>query len=261
MHGITRSQNRSTGGQNGETQGRSVPGLTRWSLLPTLGVVTGLGGLAVAGLALPQAMTQTRESQSALTPDEILDALKAGNVRFVSGQALERDLRSQARQTSEGQYPMAAVVGCLDSRVPPELVFDMGIGDLFVGRIAGNYVDTDMLGSLEFATKVAGAKAIVVLGHTDCGAVKGACDGVQLGNLTHTLSNLAPALYAVDDVSGPRNSGNADFVDAVIHANVKLNVQALTDRSHVLRELVEQDKLKIVGAVYDLKSGTVRFME
>jgi carbonic anhydrase len=156
---------------------------------------------------------------------------------------------------------MAAVMGCLDSRVPPEIVFDMGIGDLFVGRVAGNYVDTDMLGSLEFATRVAGAKVILVLGHTDCGAIKGACDGVKIGNLTHTLSNLTPALYAVRNVDGPRNAGNKKFVDAVAQANVELNVQALVDRSFVLRELVEAGRLKIVGGIYDLQSGRVSFLE
>ncbi len=224
-------------------------------------VLAGLGGLAAVALAYAQAVTQTRETQAAMTPSQVLAALKAGNERFVAGTALERDLLAQVRQTANGQYPIAAVLGCLDSRVPPELVFDMGIGDLFVGRVAGNYVDTDMLGSLEFATKVAGAKVILVLGHTDCGAVKGACDGVKLGNLTHTLSNLAPAMYAVKDVSGPRNASNKAFVDAVVHANVKLNVQALLDRSAVLRELVESGDLLIVGGVYDLKTGQVTFLD
>jgi carbonic anhydrase len=208
-----------------------------------------------------QAETQTRATQAALTPDEILKMLKAGNERFVSGKMLQRDLHAQVKQTASGQYPMAAIMGCLDSRVPPELVFDMGIGDLFVGRVAGNYVDTDMLGSFEFATKVAGAKVILVLGHTECGAVKGACDGVQIGNLTHTLSNLAPALYAVRDVEGPRNAGNKKFVDAVTRANVELNVQALVDRSAVLRDLVKAGKLKIVGGIYDVKSGRVTFLD
>jgi carbonic anhydrase len=224
-------------------------------------IVTSMGCLALAALAYAQATTQTRATQSALTPDQVLDALKAGNERFGSGQMLERDLRSQVRETASGQYPMAAILGCLDSRVPPELVFDMGIGDLFVGRVAGNYADTDMLGSLEFATKVAGAKVILVLGHTDCGAVKGACDGVKLGNLTHTLSNLTPALYAAGDVAGPRTSKNHDFVDAVTRANVNLNVRALVDRSAVLRDLVADGQLKVVGGIYDLKDGRVTFFE
>ncbi len=223
-----------------------------------------LATAACGGLAQPAsvgATTQSQATQAALTPDEVIEALKAGNERFVSGRMLERDLRSQVRQTAAGQYPMAAVMGCLDSRVPPEIVFDMGIGDLFVGRVAGNYVDTDMLGSFEFATRVAGAKVILVLGHTSCGAVKGACDGVKIGNLTHTLSNLAPALYAVRDVNGPRNAGNKAFVEAVTRANVDLNVQALVDRSAVLRELVEAGRLKIVGGIYDLQTGRVNFLE
>ncbi len=190
--------------------------------LPAVVAVASLGCMTLAPLAYAQATTQTRATQSALTPDQILEVLKAGNERFVSGQMLERDLRSQIRETANGQYPMAAVLDCLDSRVPPELVFDMGIGDLFVGRVAGNYADTDMLGSLEFATKVAGAKVVLVLGHTDCGAVKGACDGVKLGNLTHTLSNLTPALYAAGGVTGPRTSKNHEFVDAVTRALEKV---------------------------------------
>ena len=220
-----------------------------------------VGGVALATLAYAQATTQTRATQAALTPEQVLDALKAGNERFASGRMLERDLPAQVQQTSSGQYPMAAIMGCLDSRVPPEFVFDMGIGDLFVGRVAGNYVDTDMLGSFEFATKVAGAKVILVLGHTECGAVKGACDGVKLGNLTHTLSNLAPALYAVRDVDGSRNASNKAFVDAVTRANVELNVKALIDRSAVLRELVEDEQLKVVGGIYDLKTGRVAFLD
>jgi carbonic anhydrase len=229
--------------------------------IPGAVAITLVGGATLATVALAQTKTQTRASQAALSPDDVLAALKAGNERFVSGQMLERDLRAQVKQTASGQYPIAAIMSCLDSRVPPEMVFDMGIGDMFVGRVAGNYVDTDMLGSFEFATKVAGAKVILVLGHTDCGAVKGACDGVKIGNLTHTLSNLAPALYAVRDVDGPRNASNKQFVDAVTRANVELNVQALVDRSTVLSELVDAGELKVVGGIYDLKTGRVTFLD
>jgi carbonic anhydrase len=151
------------------------------------------------------------------------------------------------------------VLGCIDSRVPPELVFDQGIGDIFTPRIAGNFANTDIIGSIEFATQLAGSKLIVVLGHTECGAVKGACDGAQLGNLTQTLSNIAPAVYAVNDVKGSRSSKNPDFVQQVADENVRLTVAALTERSAVLSQLVAENKLKIVGAMYDVATGQVSF--
>jgi len=193
------------------------------------------------------------------SPAAALERLKAGNVRFVEGASLDHDYLSQMKATAGGQKPFAAILSCLDSRVPPEIVFDQGIGDIFVGRVAGNYVDTDLLGSLEFATAVAGAQLIVVLGHTDCGAIKGACDNVQLGNLTHTLSNLSPAIYAVPGFDGARTSANREFVAAVTHANIELNVKSITDRSRVIADLVDQGKVKIVGAVYDLATGRIIF--
>lgn len=226
--------------------------------LPLLGVA--IAAALAASLAFAQ-KAQTRDAQTALTPQQVLDALKAGNERFVTGKPRERDRLAEVRATAEGQFPVAAIMGCLDSRVPPELIFDMAIGDLFVGRVAGNYVDTDMLGSFEFATKVAGAKVVVVLGHNACGAIKGACDGVKMGNLTHTLSNLAPAIYAVPDTHGPGNASNDKFVEAVTRANVEMNVRAVLDRSEVLRELADSGKLKVVGALYDLSSGRVTFLE
>ncbi|MFX3658254.1 MAG: carbonic anhydrase [bacterium] len=145
--------------------------------------------------------------------------------------------------------------------MPPEIVFDQGIGDVFVGRIAGNYVDTDLLGSLEFATAVVGAKLIVVLGHTDCGAVKGACDNVELGNLTHTLSNLKPAVVAVPGFEGERTSASKDFVQAVTHTNVEQNVEQITERSSVIADLVAQGKVTVVGAIYDVATGKVAFLD
>lgn len=212
-------------------------------------------------VVLAQAVTQTKQTQAAMTPDQVLQALKEGNQRFVSGNMVNRDLGDQVRQTSKGQYPIAAIVGCIDSRVPPEMVFDMGIGDMFAARVAGNYVETDILGSLEFATKVAGAKVVLVLGHTECGAVKGACDNVELGNLTHTLSNIMPAVYAVGDIAGPRNSKNKDFVNKVARKNVEMNVDNLVQRSDVIRELVEAGDVKVVGAIYDVHTGKVTFFD
>lgn len=203
----------------------------------------------------------TAETQSALTPEQVLLRLKDGNARFLAGTAVERDFLEQVRQTSEGQYPMAAILGCIDSRVPHEIVFDKGVGDVFSARVAGNFVNTDILGSLEFAAAVAGSKAIVVLGHTECGAVKGACDHVELGNLTSTLANIAPAVYAVDDIEGPRSSENDAYVQEVAEMNVAMTVRNIVDRSPVLRSLVESGELVVIGAMHDVTTGEVMFYE
>lgn len=204
----------------------------------------------------------TAEAQAALTPMEVIQLLKDGNQRFLNDEALERDFMSQVRQTSDGQYPMAAILGCIDSRVPHEIVFDKGVGDIFSARVAGNFVNTDILGSLEFATAVAGSKVIVVLGHTECGAVKGACDAVEMGNLTSTLANIAPSIYAVgDEVEGPRNSENEEFVQAVAHENVHQTVQNIVDRSPVIRGLVESGDVIVVGAMHNVATGEVSFYE
>lgn len=194
-----------------------------------------------------------------MTPDEALARLKEGNERFASGRRLERDHVARVRATAADQHPFAAVLACSDSRVSPELVFDQGIGDIFAVRIAGNFANADIIGSLEFATKLAGAKLIVVVGHTACGAVQGACDGVRLGNLTHTLGNLAAAVSATVGVPGERNADNAAFVRAVSEQNVRRTVQALTDRSGVLRGLVREGKLRVVGAMYDVATGRVSY--
>jgi carbonic anhydrase len=185
--------------------------------------------------------------------------LKQGNERFVNGNSTERDYLAQVRQTSTGQFPFAAVVSCLDSRIPPAIVFDRGIGDLFVARVAGNFVNDDILGSLEFATRLAGAKLIVVMGHTECGAVKGACDAAQLGLLTTTLASINPAVKAVQGDYTPRSSENAKFVQAVAEMNVQLTMQKLRDRSVVLREMIDKGEVGLVGAMYDVGSGKVTF--
>lgn len=206
-------------------------------------------------------LTQTQATQSSLAPADALRMLKEGNERFVQGRALERNHLEQVAITAKGQYPFAVVLGCIDSRSTPEIVFDLGIGDVFAPRIAGNFVNTDIIGSMEFATAAAGSKAIVVLGHSACGAVKGACDNVELGNLTHTLSNIAPAVYAVKGFEGERNSKNAAFVAAVTEANVRMTVQNILDRSPVLKGLVDEGKLVVVGAVHDLGTGRVSWLE
>ena len=208
------------------------------------------------------AVALTAETQAALTPMEVIQRLKDGNERFVTNRAVSRDFLGQVRQTAGGQYPMAAVLGCIDSRVPHEIVFDKGVGDIFSARVAGNFVNTDILGSLEFATAVAGSKVVVVLGHTECGAVKGACDHVELGNLTATLANIAPAVYAVDDmIPGEQSSKNKDYVQAVAVENVEMTVRNMVERSVVMHELVEQGKLIVIGAMHDVATGEVEFME
>lgn len=230
------------------------------TLAAALLVAAAAGATVTANPERPP-QTQTKESQDALTPDAALELLRAGNARFVAGAPLQRDELQEVRLTSGGQFPFAAILGCIDSRVAPEVVFDTGIGDVFAARVAGNVLDEELLGSLEFATSVAGAKAIVVLGHTQCGAVKGACDGVQLGHLTQTLSHLAPAVAAAkEQVPAPHDARNATFVGRVTELNAEMTARAMTERSPILRGLVEQGKLKIVPAVYDVSSGRVEFL-
>ncbi len=240
--------------------------VARYALALACIALLGLGSPAVEARdtrkkSAPITTVQTKDTQAAMTPDVVLRLLKEGNQRFVNGTMLVRDYRAQVAGTAGGQYPYAVILGCVDSRVPPELVFDQGIGDVFAPRIAGNFVNTDILGSMEFATAVAGAKLIVVLGHTECGAVKGACDGVELGNLTQTLSNISPAVYSVRGFDGQRTSKNKDFVDAVTHANVDLAVKSIVNRSPVIADLVAKGQLKVVGAVHDVATGIVTFRQ
>lgn len=222
--------------------------------------LVGLGGLG-AGQAGAEDVALTREAQAAITPARALEMLKEGNERFVGGDSVGRNLLAQVKLTSKGQFPFAAIVSCLDSRIPPEMVFDQGIGDIFVARVAGNFVNDDILGSLEFATRLAGAKLIVVMGHTECGAVKGACDAAQLGLLTATLANINPAVDAVQGNHTPRSSKNAKFVQAVTEMNVQLAMQKLRARSVVLREMIDKNEIGLVGAMYDVSSGKVTFNE
>ena len=211
--------------------------------------------------ATDQCAALTKERQSAISPDDALNKLKAGNERFVSRNMRNCDLLEQARATAGGQFPSAVVVGCIDSRVPPELVFDRRIGDIFSARVAGNIVNDDIVGSCEFATKLAGAKLIVVLGHSECGAIKGAIDGAELGELTQLLAKIRPAVEASKDAPGDHTSKNKDFVQEVAMANAKLAAENLTKTSDVLRDLVATKQLKIVSAMHDIATGRVTFME
>ncbi len=232
------------------------------ALIASLGLASpGIEAREARKKPAPITTVQTKETQAAMTPDAALALLKDGNRRFVDGAMLVRDYKAQVAGTASGQYPFAVILGCIDSRVPPEIVFDQGIGDVFAPRIAGNFVNTDILGSMEFATAVAGAKLIVVLGHTECGAVKGACDVVELGNLTQTLSNISPAVYSVRGFEGQRNSKNREFVDAVTHANVELTVKSIVNRSPVIADLIAKGQLKVVGAVHDVATGVVTFKD
>jgi len=203
----------------------------------------------------------TKETQSVLTPDTSLQILKEGNERFQKDLKINRNLLEQVNDTSKGQYPFATVLSCIDSRVSSELIFDQGIGDIFSVRIAGNFVNEDILGSMEFACKLAGTKVIVVLGHTSCGAVKGACDDAKLGNLTAMLAKITPAVNAVAEPADAslRNSSNIEFVNDVAKKNVQLTIDRIIEESPVLAEMHTNGEIKIVGAMYNIHTGAVEF--
>jgi carbonic anhydrase len=204
---------------------------------------------------------QTKSSQAEMTPQSALAELKAGNARFVAGKPLHRDLPAQVKATASGQYPFAVVLSCLDSRQPIEIVLDQGIGDIFSARVAGNVLNDDILGSMEFACKASGSKLIAVIGHSNCGAIKGAIDDVQLGNLTGLLGKIKPAMDAVPADVSPRNSKNHEFVDQVGEANVRLVMQQIRERSPVLKEMIDQGQIALVGGMYDLETGKVEFFD
>lgn len=205
----------------------------------------------------------TRETQATMTPQKSLDYLKEGNQRFQNNLKANRNLLEQVNDTSDGQFPFATILSCIDSRVSAELVFDQGLGDIFSVRIAGNFVNEDILGSMEFACKLAGTKLIVVLGHTNCGAIKGACDDAKLGNLTKLISKIKPAVKAVSEpkTESERTSANSDFVDAVSRKNVELTIERIYEESPVLVEMEKNGTIKIIGAIYNINSGEVEFFE
>jgi carbonic anhydrase len=224
--------------------------------------------LLVAGIAVATDLPSDRPyvtfnaaKQDAMTPEMAIEKLKAGNRRFVDGTIHNRDLSAQAQRTASAQYPFAVILSCLDSRSAPEIIFDQGVGDLFVARVAGNVINDDILGSFEFATKVSGSKLIVVMGHSACGAVMGACDGVELGHLTGLLAKITPAADATPVAAGAqRNASNADFVEAVTAANTKLQVAEILRQSPILKALVDQGEIKVVPAMHNLSTGEVEFL-
>lgn len=202
----------------------------------------------------------TSDEQKALTPDEVLNNLKEGNERYMADNITPRDLPEQVKATTGGQFPQAVVLSCIDSRVPVEYVLDQGVGDIFVARVAGNFVNEDILGSMEYGCKVAGSKLIVVLGHESCGAVKAAIDDVELGNITPMLANIKPAVQKSQDFEGEKTSKNHDFVTHVCKNNVHLTIEDIRERSPILKEMEENGEIKIVGALYEMDSGKVVFL-
>ncbi|GAB5497248.1 MAG: carbonic anhydrase family protein [Phycisphaerales bacterium] len=203
----------------------------------------------------------TREIQDSLTPAAVLADLKAGNERFVSGKPHPRDWIELAEATANGQHPKAVILGCIDSRVPVEVIFDQAIGDVFVARVAGNFVNNDILGSMEFATAIAGAKLVVVLGHTSCGAVMGALDDARLGHITGMLANIKPAIEKVRESGEEIASSNESLLNRVTDENVRQAVRDVKSRSDVMATAVSEDKLRVVGAVYELNTGRVRWLD
>jgi carbonic anhydrase len=203
----------------------------------------------------------SKETQAQMTPRKALEFLKEGNDRFINNLKANRNLLEQVNETRDGQWPFATILSCIDSRTSAELIFDQGLGDVFSVRIAGNIVNTDILGSMEFACKVAGSKLIVVLGHSKCGAVKGACDHVEMGNLTELLSKIQPAVYEEKVTTSERSSKNSEFVENVAEINVKRSVKNIIERSFVLEQMLENGQIGIVGAMHDIETGVVTFYD
>ncbi len=204
--------------------------------------------------------TLTKEMQSSISPSMALELLKEGNRRFVNNLKINRNLLQQANETSDGQHPFAVILSCIDSRTSAELIFDQGLGDIFSIRIAGNIMNEDILGSMEFGCKIAGAKIIIVLGHTKCGAIKGACDNVEMGNLTALVNKIKPAVDAEKTTLEDRHSGNSNFVENVASLNVQKTMNRITTESNILRELVAENKIEIVGGIHDITTGQVIFI-
>ncbi|MGE4754866.1 carbonic anhydrase [Yersinia enterocolitica] len=238
----------------------SHPNSRRTVLKAALGITAAsvIGGI---GLGLPQvsyAASLTREERDKLTPEQVVEGLKQGNIRFVSGKMQQHDYLAQKRSSADGQFPAAVILSCIDSRAPAEIIFDTGIGETFNARIAGNISNDDLLGSLEFACAAAGAKVILVMGHTACGAVKGAIDNVELGNLTGLLNKIKPAIDSTQ-FDGEKSGKNEKYVDAVAKNNVKHTIDEIRKNSEIINKLEKEGKIKIVGSMYNLNGGKVDF--
>lgn len=223
----------------------------------------GTDALPLVGKVGPPPLVEkvlTAEEQAALTPDEVIELFKTGNTRFVNNDLTARDHSAQVRNTTLGQFPKAIVLSCVDSRVPVEDVFDRGIGDIFVARVAGNFVNEDILGSMEFACKVSGSKLILVMGHEYCGAVKAAIAGVQLGNITAMLTKIQPAVEMSEAFEGEKNAENNDYVHTVCENNVRNTIHQIRIQSPILKEMEDKGEIKIVGAVYNMSTGKVEWL-
>ncbi len=205
--------------------------------------------------------THSKETQSSLTPQTALEFLKEGNERFVKNLKANRNLLQQVNETSTGQFPFATILSCIDSRTSAELIFDQGLGDIFSIRIAGNILNEDILGSMEFATKIVGTKVLVVLGHTKCGAIVGACNHVEMGNLTTLLNKIQPAIFNEKETVDNRNGSNNNFVNNVTEINVKLTIERIRRESPIIAELEQQGQIRIVGGLYEVETGIVKFYE
>lgn len=205
--------------------------------------------------------THSKETQSGLTPQTALDILKEGNSRFVKNLKANRNLLQQVNETATGQFPFATILSCIDSRTSAELIFDQGLGDVFSIRIAGNILNEDILGSMEFSTKVVGTKILVILGHTKCGAIVGACNHVEMGNLTTLLNKIQPAIFNEKTTKENRDGSNSDFVNNVTEINVHLTIDRVRRESPIIAELEQDGQIKIVGGLYDVETGIVTFYE
>ena len=203
----------------------------------------------------------SRQTQSTITPERALQYLREGNYRFLNNLKSNRNLLQQVNETRDGQFPFAAILSCIDSRTSAELTFDQGLGDIFSIRLAGNVVTEGVLGSMEFACKVAGSKLVVVLGHSKCGAIRGACDGVQMGNLSTLLNGIQPSIYMERTVRDGRTASNPEFVEKVARIHVRRSVETVIERSPVLREMIEKGEIALIGAMYDVETGAVEFFD
>jgi carbonic anhydrase len=238
---------------------RNGKGLGRRAFLKAAGVATALGlagSTCFRGLAYADALTKAQRDE--LTPEQIIKVMREGNERFRKGERKNRNYLREQRASAAGQYPAAVLLSCIDSRAPAEVIMDLGIGDVFNCRVAGNIVNEDILGSMEFACKLAGAKVVLVMGHTACGAIKGAIANAQLGNLTGLLAKIRPAVEATT-YTGERSASNYAFVDAVARKNVELTLASVRQNSPVLAELAAKGTIKMTGAMYDLETGAVEF--
>ncbi|MGX5022261.1 carbonic anhydrase [Enterobacter sp. UPMP2060] len=237
--------------------------LSRRSILKQTLAVSALSISGMAALTLPSisfAASLSKEERDNMTPEAVIEHFKQGNLRFRENRPMKHDYLAQKRNSLTGQYPAAVILSCIDSRAPAEIVLDTGIGETFNSRVAGNISNTDILGSMEFACAIAGAKVVLVMGHTRCGAVRGAIDNVELGNLTHLLDEIKPAIEKTEYI-GERKGSNYDFVDAVAKKNVELTIENIRQKSPILKQLEDQGKIKIIGSMYHLLGGKVVFFE